>query len=203
MLEDLKSHLDAGTPAGDFGDSRSGASAALLSELNLLTAKKTIYCANVDEGGLAGTGAWVTAVRDYAARRDAEAVVICAEIEEELAGLDEAERREFLASYGTDESGLDRVIKTGYRVLDRVTFFTTNENEVRAWCLPRGRKAPQAAGLVHTDFERGFVRAQVIPCEEFVRRGGEAGCRAAGVMRVEGKDYVVQDGDVVLFLHSP
>ena len=177
--------------------------------LNLLTSKRVMYVCNVEEAS-AGTGnEHSEAVTEKVTRAQAgarpgapkppAAVVISAAIESEIAQLSEAEQQEYLESLGLAEPGLDRLIRTGYELLDLVTFFTTGPKEARAWTVPKGTKAPQAAGAIHTDFERGFIRAQTIAYDDFVALGGEAGAKEAGKARDEGKEYVVQDGDVMLF----
>ena len=134
-----------------------------------------------------------------APKEHAPVVVICAAAEAEISTLDKAERREFLASLGLDEPGLNKVVRAGYELLGLITFFTAGETEVRAWTIKRGAKAPQAAGVIHTDFEKGFIKAEIIWWEDLVKLGGEAACRAAGKLAIEGKDYVMRDGDVVHF----
>ncbi len=166
--------------------------------LNLLTLKPVMYIANVDEQGLADNPL-VERLRDHVAGDDAEVVAVCAGIEAELAGLDEDERAEFLADLGVEESGLNRLIHAGYELLGLLTFFTAGPKEVRAWTVRRGATAPQAAGRIHTDFERGFIRAQVIAFDDYVAAGGEQGAKEAGKLRMEGKEYVVSEGDVILF----
>jgi len=167
--------------------------------LNLLTSKPVLYVCNVDEGSAATGNAFSEKVRAMAEEQGAGAIVISAAIEEELAQLPGEERAEFLESLGLHEAGLDRLIKAGYDLLDLITYFTCGPKETRAWTVRRGTKAPQAAGVIHTDFEKGFIRAEVIAYEDYVACGGEAGAREAGKMRLEGKDYVVQDGDVMHF----
>jgi hypothetical protein len=177
--------------------------------LNLLTSKRVMYVCNVEEASAATGNAHSEAVIEKVTRAQAgaragapkppAAVVISAAIESEIAQLSEAEQQEYLESLGLSEPGLDRLIRTGYELLDLVTFFTTGPKETRAWTVPRGTKAPQAAGAIHTDFERGFIRAQTIAYDDFVALGGEAGAKEAGKARDEGKEYVVQDGDVMLF----
>jgi len=171
-----------------------------LQALQLLTAKPILYIANVDEASAAAGNRESHRVADYAAEHGASAVVVAAAIEAELAHLADAEeRREYLSTLGLDETGLDRVIRAGYALLDLITFFTAGPKEARAWTVPRGTKAPQAAGTIHTDFEKGFIRAETIVYHDFVACGGEAGAKDAGKMRLEGADYVVQDGDVMHF----
>lgn len=203
-LEELLAHLDKGLPAKTYAGKTSDALALTMRELGLLTAKKIIYCANVDEEHLAEPDklAHVQALKKLAAERGAETVVVCAKIEEELQGLSEAEQQEILDSYNVTESSLVRVIRTGFHTLGLICYFTAGVKEVRAWTIPMGAKAPEAAGVIHTDFERGFIRAEVIAYDEYVRLGSEAAARTAGQLRVEGKEYVVHDGDVVHFLFN-
>jgi len=168
--------------------------------LQLLTAKPVLYVCNVDEGSAADGNDLSARAQAMAAEQGADAVVISAEIEEEIAQLtDPAERAEFLESLGLHETGLSRVIRAGYHLLDLITFFTSGPKESRAWTVHRGAKAPQAAGVIHTDFEKGFIKAETIAFDDFIGLGGEHGAKDAGKMRQEGKDYVVQDGDVLLF----
>jgi ribosome-binding ATPase YchF (GTP1/OBG family) len=154
---------------------------------------------NVDESDAANGNALSKRVFDKAAAEGAVAVVVSAAIEAEIATLDPADRASFLADLGLEETGLTRVIRAGYQLLGLITFFTAGPKEARAWTVPKGAKAPQAAGAIHSDFERGFIRAETIAYDDFVACGGEAGAKDAGKMRAEGKDYVVQDGDVLLF----
>jgi ribosome-binding ATPase len=167
-------------------------------ELALLTAKPVLFIANVDESSLVGN-VHSSAVAAYAARNAAECVVLCAALEAEIAALPAAERAEFLADLGLEEPGLDRVIRAGYRLLGLHSYFTAGPKECRAWTIRKGALAPQAAGVIHSDFERGFIRAEVIAFEDFISFGGEVRAREAGKLRVEGKDYTVADGDVVHF----
>jgi GTP-binding protein YchF len=167
--------------------------------LGLLTSLPVLYVCNVDEASAAGGNAFSREVEAHAAAEGAAAIVISAKIEAEIAILHADERESFLSAMDLKEAGLDRLIRAGYRLLDLVTFFTAGPKEARAWTVARGAKAPQAAGVIHTDFERGFVRAETIAYEDYVACGGEAGARDAGKMRLEGKDYVVQDGDVMHF----
>jgi len=202
VAEKLLAHLMEGRPASALEGSGEGAMAELYAELGPITAKPVIYCANVDEAGLGGDVAAVTAVRDHAARTGAPVVKVSARMEEEMAALDDAERAEFLESYGVESSGLDQVIRTGYGVLGLASYFTVGPKEVRAWTIEQGWKAPKAASVIHTDFERGFIRAEVISYQDYIAHSTEAACRAAGVLRQEGKEYVVKDGDVVHFLFN-
>ncbi len=167
--------------------------------LQLLTAKPVLYVCNVDEDSLPEGNEWVEKVRAKAAEEGAGVVVIAAALEEQLAQLDDGEQREYLESIGLEEPGLARLIRAGYALLDLITFFTAGPKEARAWTVKRGATAPEAAGVIHTDFQRGFIRAEVISYDDYVACGGEAGARDAGKLRQEGKDYVVQDGDVMHF----
>ena len=171
---------------------------ALLKPLFLLTAKPMLYIANVAEDGLEDN-AYLEQVEAVAAREHSVVIPICASIEAELAQLDEADKQEFLADLGLNEPGLDRVIRTGYDLLNLQTFLTAGPKEARAWTVPIGATAPQAAGVIHTDFQRGFIRAEVISYDDYVELAGEQGARDAGKMRLEGKEYIMRDGDVVHF----
>jgi len=171
----------------------------ILRGLGLLTSKPVLYVCNVAESDAAAGNAHSRAVEAMAAEQGAKTVTISAAIEAELAQLPDDEAKEYLNAMGLSEPGLDRLIRAGYELLDLITFFTAGPKETRAWTVPRGAKAPQAAGEIHTDFERGFIRAQTIAYEDFVSLGGEVAAREAGKARDEGKDYVVQDGDVMLF----
>lgn len=202
LSQALQEHLGKGKAAVEFGDRTSDAAVAMFKECRLLTAKKMIYCCNVDEAGLQEDNDMVKAVRSHAASRGCDAVKICAKMEEDLNGMTDAERAEFLKEYHVVESGLDQIVHTGYHTLGLISFLTAGPKEVHAWTIHRGWKAPQAAGVIHTDFERGFIRAQVIAYKDYVEFGGEAACRAKGLLRVEGKEYEVQDGDVIEFLFN-
>ncbi|HEY3778319.1 MAG TPA: redox-regulated ATPase YchF [Rhizomicrobium sp.] len=168
-------------------------------QLGLMTQKPVLYVCNVDEHSAANGNSFSAAAEERARREGAGSVVISARIEEEIAQLDSAERAEFLAHLGLKEPGLDRLIRAGYDLLGLITFFTAGPKETRAWTVTNGARAPQAAGVIHTDFENGFIRAETIAYEDYVTFSGEAGTRDAGRMRLEGKDYVVRDGDVMHF----
>jgi GTP-binding protein YchF len=170
-----------------------------LQRAQLLTAKPVLYVCNVDEADAAEGNALSAKVFEKAAAENAKAVVVSAAIESEIATLPSDEREAFLADLGLHETGLARVIRAGYELLGLITFFTAGPKEARAWTTHRGAKAPEAAGEIHTDFERGFIRAETIAYDDYIRFGGETGAKDAGKMRSEGKDYVVQDGDVMLF----
>lgn len=196
-LDALLAHLAAGAPARTFA--WPDGQAQLHRELQLLTDKPVVYAANVAEDDLPDGNAHVDEVRAIAAGQDATVVVICAAVEEELVELPEEDRDEYLAGLGLERPGLERLITAAYELLGMLTFFTAGPAEARAWTVVRGATAPQAAGRIHTDFERGFIKAEVIAYEDYDRLGSEAAAREAGRLRIEGKDYVVADGDVVHF----
>jgi hypothetical protein len=198
VMEPVLAALRAGTPARAVpldADRR-----VILKRLQLLSAKPVLYVCNVEEAVAATGNAQTARVADYAKKQSAEFVVISAAIEAEVALLaDESEKREFLASLGLEEAGLARVIHAGYHLLDLVTFFTVGPKEAHAWTVRRGATAPEAAGVIHTDFEKGFIRAETISYADFVACGGEQGAKDAGKMRLEGAEYLVQDGDILHF----
>ena len=175
--------------------------AALLKPYYLITAKPVLYVANVKEGGF-DNNPYLDAVRAHAVSEKAEVVAICAAIEAEIADLEDDEKQMFLADLGLDEPGLDRLIRAAYHLLGLQTYFTAGVKEVRAWTIHKGDTAPQAAGVIHTDFEKGFIRAQTIGFDDFIAYKGEAGAKEAGKMRAEGKEYVVKDGDIMNFLFN-
>jgi len=189
--------IDKGTPlrAVAFTDEERAA----LRELNLITIKPVLYVANVAESDLGKESDLVKKVRKIAAEKGGEVVVICGELEAQIAQLPPEERRDFLLEMGLPEPGLDVLIRAAYKLLGLETFFTAGPKEARAWTIHRGSRAPQAAGAIHSDFERGFIRAETIAYDDYITLGGEQAARAAGKMRSEGKDYEVQDGDVILF----
>jgi len=201
-VEKLLTHLGEGNPAISFPDRDTELFRKLLKECPLLSDKKIIYCANVDEAAMAEDNDMVRAVRAYADAKGADTVKISAKMEEDLIGMDEEEANEFLKEYGVEESGLNQVIHKGYHTLGLASYLTAGPKEVHAWTIHQGWKAPQAAGVIHTDFERGFIRAQVISYSDFVEQGGETACKEKGLMRTEGKDYTVQDGDIIEFLFN-
>ena len=196
LFEGVRVQLDAAKPVRAL--SLSEEERRDLRELQLLTAKPVMYVANVDEKGFTGNPL-LAALEQHAPAEGAQVVPVCAAIEAEIAQLDEAERSEFLAALGLTEPGLSRVIRAAYRLLGLQTFFTAGPKEVRAWTVRTGATAPQAAGVIHTDFERGFIRAEVIAFADYLAGKGEAGARDAGKLRLEGKDYIVQEGDVMHF----
>ncbi len=196
LLEKVKAQLDKAQPvralilsSEERGDLR---------ELHLLTAKPVMYVANVDEAGLKGNP-YLAAVEKLADAEGSQVVAVCAAIEAEIAQLEPADRAEFLKELGLDEPGLSRVIRAAYRLLGLQTFFTAGPKEVRAWTVRAGATAPQAAGVIHTDFERGFIRAEVISFADYIEHRGETGAKEAGKLRLEGKEYLVREGDVVHF----
>ena len=197
LFERVQALLNQGTPVRSAA--LSDAERRDLRELHLLTAKPVIYIANVDEAGLAAGNAYLDALRARAELEHAVMVPVCAAIEAEIAQLPEAERAEFLRDLGLKEPGLNRVIRGAYELLGLLTYFTAGPKEVRAWTVRAGSTAPQAAGVIHTDFERGFIRAEVIAFEDYVNHRGEAGAREAGRLRLEGKEYIVREGDVMHF----
>ena len=196
LLERVQAHLDTGAPLRTLA--LSATERELLRELFLLTAKPVLYIANIAENGFTDNPL-LEQLRQIAAQEGAEVVPVCAAIEAELAELDEADKAEFLADYGLSEPGLNRVIHAAYTLLGLETYFTAGPKEVRAWTVRAGATAPQAAGVIHSDFERGFIRAEVIAYADYLTYGGEAGAREAGKWRLEGKEYVVQEGDVMHF----
>jgi GTP-binding protein YchF len=171
----------------------------ILKSLNLLTSHPVLYVCNVAEGDAATGNKYTEAVAAMAKAQGAETVTISAAIESEVAQLPDEEAKEFLSALGLDEAGLDRLIRAGYKLLDLITYFTVGPKETRAWTIERGTKAPQAAGVIHSDFERGFIRANTIAYDDYIQFGGEVGAKEAGKARDEGKEYVVQDGDVIHF----
>ncbi|MFC5436724.1 redox-regulated ATPase YchF [Rhodanobacter umsongensis] len=199
VLQKLSAGLNEGRSARSLGLDEE--EKALVRDLFLLTLKPLMYIANVADDGFENNPL-LDAVRARAAAEGAEVVPVCASIEEEMAQLEDADRDEFLKDMGLDEPGLNRVIRAGYKLLDLQTYFTAGVKEVRAWQVKRGATAPQAAGVIHTDFERGFIRAETVGYDDFIQYKGEAGAAAAGRLRKEGKDYVVKDGDVLHFLFN-
>ncbi len=196
LFEQVRDHLDSGAPVRAMGlddDQRKA-----LYELHLLTIKPTMYIANVADDGFTDNP-WLDQVRVHAEKEGAVVVPVCAAIEAEIAELSDDEKEEFMADLGLEEPGLDRVIRAGYELLKLQTYFTAGEKEVRAWTVRVGATAPQGAGVIHTDFERGFIRAEVIAYDDFIANGGEQGAKEAGKWRLEGKEYTIQDGDVIHF----
>jgi GTP-binding protein YchF len=198
LLERIREALEAGRPARVLLADADAATRERVRQLFLLTAKPVMYVANVDENGFADNPL-LDAVRARAEGEGAVVVPVCAKLESEIAELEDEEKAEFLADLGLEEPGLDRVIRGGYALLELLTFFTAGPKEVRAWTVRRGATAPEAAGRIHTDFQKGFIRAEVVGYDDFVEHGGEQGAKDAGKWRLEGKEYLVRDGDVVHF----
>lgn len=200
LCEELSTHLDQGKPARSYSF-KSETDREALSELQLLTAKPTFYVANVDEGSAAdpSQNPHYAKLVEYAANEGASVVPICAALEAQIAELDPADRPEFLEAAGLEEAGLNRVIRMGYSLLGLITYFTAGKKEARAWTVRKGASAPEAAGVIHSDFERGFIRAEVIWWEDIVALGSEAKCKEQGKLGIEGKEYIVRDGDVIHF----
>jgi len=199
VLEKMLPHLNDGKPARTLA--LSDDEKLLLKPLCLMTLKPAMYVGNVDEGGFRDNP-YLDRLREHAAKEGAPVVALCAKIEAELADLDDADKMAFLSDLGLDEPGLNRLIRAGYDLLGLQTYFTAGVKEVRAWTIHKGDTAPQAAGVIHTDFERGFIRAQTIAFDDFIACKGEHGAKEAGKMRAEGKEYVVKDGDVLNFLFN-
>jgi GTP-binding protein YchF len=195
-LAGIKAHLDEGLPIRSL--EKTDLQEEILKSVHLITAKPVMYVANVDENGFVDNP-HLKAVEDYAISEDSEVVAICAAIEAEIAVLDDEDKIEFLAGFGATEPGLNRVVRHGYNLLGLQTYFTAGEKEVRAWTTKVGATAPQAAGEIHTDFEKGFIRAEVIAYDDYVAGNGELGAKEAGRLRLEGKEYIVQEGDVMHF----
>lgn len=204
MAHQLQDHLERGQMIAHFPDAESEAFLSLNHELRFLTGKPQIYIANVDEDGLAEDNDYVRECRQVVSEsgsdeHSAELIKICAQLEAEMVGLNDEERLEFLALAGADSGGLEQVIHTGYGILGLISFFTMNDEQVRCWTLREGKTAPNAAGVIHTDFEKGFIKAEVVAFDTFASHGSWAAVKGAGQMRVEGKEYVVEDGDVIYF----
>ena len=205
LLEAIKAHLEESKMARTFEVPDDEDMQAWFAGYNLLTAKSTIYAANVEEDDLADDGAenvHVEAVRKLAAEENSEVFVICAQIEQEIAELDDDEKAMFLEDLGLKESGLEKLIKASYSLLGLISYLTAGEDECRAWTIKKGTKAPQAAGKIHSDFERGFIRAEVVNYQDLLEYGSLSAAKTKGVVGTEGKEYVVKDGDVMLFLFN-
>ena len=201
LLNRIKAHLEEDKLAKTF-ETEDEDEQVWLASYNLLTAKPVIFAANVEEDGLAEAeqeNPFVNKVREYAKEFDAEVFVVCAQIEQEISELEEDEKKEFLEDLGLEESGLEKLIKASYSLLGLISYLTSGEDETRAWTITRGTKAPQAAGKIHTDFERGFIRAEVVNYKDLMEHGSMLAAKEHGLVRSEGKEYVVQDGDVILF----
>jgi GTP-binding protein YchF len=199
LAHELQAMLERGEPVSAYPHLDSDAYRLLNHEMRFLSAKPVIYVANVDEAGLAKDNAYVREVRAVAAEQGAAVVKLWAKLEEEMIGMSDEERHEFLELAGAEESGLEQLIHVGFRALGLISFFTTDSKMLRAWNIRQGATGPQAAGVIHTDFERGFIRAEVIHFDDFVQYGSEAQAKAHGALHIEGKEYVVQDADVIHF----
>ena len=202
LLNKIKAHLEDGKLAKTFEEADDEEEQAWLESYNLLTYKPVIYAANVSEDDLADDAAnneGVQAVREYAKGEQSEVFVVCAEIEAEISELDDDEKKMFLEDLGLEESGLEKLIKASYKLLGLISYLTAGEPEVRAWTITEGTKAPQAAGKIHSDFERGFIREEVVSYDDLIACGSQTAAKEKGLIRLEGKDYVVKDGDIMLF----
>ena len=202
LLEKIKAHLEDGKMAKSFTDVDDEDEEALLNSYNLLTYKPVIFAANVVEDDLADDGEnneGVAAVREYAKNENCEVFVVCAQIEQEIAELDDDEKKMFLEDLGLSESGLEKLIKASYSLLGLISYLTAGEPECRAWTIKKNTKAPQAAGKIHSDFERGFIRAEIVSYDDLMDCGTYGAAKDKGLVRLEGKEYVVQDGDIILF----
>lgn len=202
LLEKIKAHLEGGKMAKSFTDIDNEDEEAWLTSYNLLTYKPVIFAANVVEDDLAddgGNNEGVAAVREYAKNENCEVFVVCAQIEQEIAELDDDEKKMFLEDLGLSESGLEKLIKASYSLLGLISYLTAGEPECRAWTIKKNTKAPQAAGKIHSDFERGFIRAEIVSYDDLMACGTYAAAKDKGLVRLEGKEYVVQDGDIIHF----
>ena len=202
ILERAHAVLIEGKSLRSAGLHEDEAANQLFTELGMITAKRVLYVANVDEAGLAGSSPYVEVVRKHAAENDSQVVLVCAKLESELVELDEDDRREMLESLELEEPALHKLARAAYELLGLQSFFTAGPKEIRAWTIPVGATAPQAAGVIHSDFERGFIRSETYSVADLAEHGSEAAIKAAGKLRVEGKEYVMQDGDVCHFLFN-
>jgi len=200
--EILKSGLSAGKSAREFINKKNDVLDAIVADLALLTAKPLFYCANVKEDDINTGNDYVRALQKFAKDKGADVIIISGKIEEELSKMEPADKVEFLKDLGMKESGLDAVVREGYRILGLCTFFTAGEKECRAWTFGAGWKAPACAGVIHTDFEKGFIRAETLAFEDFRKHGSWNAAKEAGAVRTEGKDYVVKDGDIMYYLFN-
>jgi GTP-binding protein YchF len=198
VAEKLYEFLLEDNPVSSFDDD-SDEFKKLKKELNFLTDKEIMYGANVDEDGLSEDNEYVKKLKEYAKERNRDVIKLCAKLEEEMIEMSEEEKKEFLADLGADESGLEQIIRKAFAKLNLINYFTAGKVEVRSWTIVNGWTAPKAAGVIHGDFEKGFIRAEVISYEDFIKYGGEQGAKEAGKMRLEGKEYIVQNGDVMHF----
>ncbi len=201
-MEKLLIHVNNGHPIRTYEYGESDPIVTTLKESQFLTDKPVIYCANVGEEDLEAPTEFVKKVQKFAQAKGCDVITVSAKMESELAGLSDEERDDFLSSYGLEESGLDQTVRMAYHTLGLASYFTAGPKEVKAWTFHRGWKAPKCASVIHTDFERGFIRAEVISYDKYIQHNGESGAKSAGVMRVEGKEYEVRDGDVMHFLFN-
>lgn len=199
VVEKLLEHIAEGNPVSNFEEIDSDEFLAMNKDLRLLTSKEIMYGANVDEDSLEDDNEFVQKLKAYAKERNSEVIKLCAKMEEEMVDFDDEEREEMLNDLGIEESGLEQIIHKGFDKLGLQSYFTAGVKEVRAWTIKQGTTAPKAAAVIHNDFEKGFIRAEVISYEDFIKYGGEAGAKEAGKNRLEGKEYIVQDGDVMHF----
>ncbi|CAA6827407.1 MAG: GTP-binding and nucleic acid-binding protein YchF [uncultured Sulfurovum sp.] len=199
IAEALLEHVGEGNPVSTFPDVHSDEFIAMNKELRLLTSKEIMYGANVDEDSLEEDNEFVKILKEYASARNSEVIKLCAKMEEEMVDFDDEERNEMLADLGVKESGLEQIIHKGFDKLGLQSYFTAGVKEVRAWTIRKGTTAPKAAAVIHNDFEKGFIRAEVIAYEDYIEFGGDNGAKEAGKNRLEGKEYIVQDGDVMHF----
>jgi len=202
MAGRLRTHFESGLPASLFPERDSDLFREFAQEMCFITGKTVIFAANVDEAGLVSDNDYVRSLREIAASRGCEMVKLCAKLEEDMVDMSDDEKAEFLESMGIEESGLEQIIHKGFDALGLMTYFTAGVQEVRAWTIGKGWTAPQAAGVIHSDFERGFIRAEVIPYNDYIKYNGEAPAKAAGKMSAKGKAYVMENGDVVNFLFN-
>jgi len=199
IAEELMAYINEGNPVSEFGKQEDEAFMTLNRELRFLTGKEIIYGANVDEEGLSEDSEYVKKLKDYASKFNREVIKLCSKVEEDMVDFDDEEKAEMLSSLGVEQSGLDQIIKKGFAKLGLMSYFTAGVKEVRAWTIHKNTTAPKAAAVIHNDFEKGFIRAEVIAYEDFIANKGEAGAKEAGKMRLEGKEYIVQDGDIMHF----
>ena len=197
FLKRIRESLDRGTMARQLAADEE--TRKLIEDLHLISAKKVLYVANVDEKGLKGGSIHLAALENYAAKEGSRIIVICGDLEAEIAQLPEPEKKEFMDDLGLEESGLEKLIRAGYELLGYITFYTTVGPELRAWTIVKGTKAPEAAGRIHSDMERGFIRAEVLHFDVFLKLGGLSAAKEKGLIRSEGKEYIIHDGDIVLF----
>ena len=199
VAQQLLEHLESEKPVSTYEDQDSDGFIQLNKEARFLTSKEIVYGANVDEDGLEEDNEFVKQLKEYASKHDREVIKLCAKIEEEMVSFDDEEREEMLESLGVSESGLDQIIRKGFDKLGLMSYFTAGVKEVRSWTIRKGTTAPKAAAVIHNDFEKGFIRAEVISYDDFIANSGEQGAKEAGKMRLEGKEYIVEDGDVMHF----